>query len=93
MSVIVQGRGHFLAGGACPILEGIARSPISSDAKLAGGGEILLCKPSALAVWNALWRTPKRSGVIIPTHLPSVLLASGLLNPCLSRLERARSAV
>eukprot|EP00983_Pelagomonas_calceolata_P067112 1149353-Pelagomonas_calceolata.AAC.1 len=61
-----------------------ARSPISPDAKLAGEGQILLNKLSALALWNALWRTSKRSGV---------LLASGLLNPCLNRLERARSAV
>eukprot|EP00983_Pelagomonas_calceolata_P007837 256460-Pelagomonas_calceolata.AAC.1 len=47
-----------------------SRSPIILDAKLAGGGQILLCKPSALALWNALKRTSKRSGVI-PTHLPS----------------------
>eukprot|EP00983_Pelagomonas_calceolata_P051259 1142331-Pelagomonas_calceolata.AAC.3 len=31
-----------------------ARSPISSDAKPAGGEKMLLCRPSALALWNAL---------------------------------------
>eukprot|EP00983_Pelagomonas_calceolata_P044761 1139439-Pelagomonas_calceolata.AAC.1 len=52
MSVFVQGRGHFLLGGLCPIWK--ALSTISPDAKLAGGGQILLCRPSALALWNAL---------------------------------------
>eukprot|EP00983_Pelagomonas_calceolata_P001320 44862-Pelagomonas_calceolata.AAC.1 len=47
-------------GRHCEFLR--ARSPISSDAKLAqpnqaGGGQILLCKPNALALWNALYRT------------------------------------
>eukprot|EP00983_Pelagomonas_calceolata_P057179 1144950-Pelagomonas_calceolata.AAC.3 len=60
-----------------------ARSPISSDAKLAGGGQILLCMPKDI----------KAIRVINPTHLPSVLLASDLLTPCLSTLERARSAM
>eukprot|EP00983_Pelagomonas_calceolata_P047012 1140428-Pelagomonas_calceolata.AAC.3 len=54
-----------------------ARSPIDSDAKLAGWGQIILCKLSALALWNALWRTSKQSEVIIPTHLPSVLGSVG----------------
>eukprot|EP00983_Pelagomonas_calceolata_P084764 1156422-Pelagomonas_calceolata.AAC.1 len=39
-------------GRHCEFLR--ARSLINSDAKLAGGGPILLCKPSALALWNAL---------------------------------------
>eukprot|EP00983_Pelagomonas_calceolata_P065686 1148689-Pelagomonas_calceolata.AAC.1 len=37
-----------------------ARSPISSDAKLASGGQMLLCRPSALALWSALQRTSKQ---------------------------------
>eukprot|EP00983_Pelagomonas_calceolata_P083656 1156206-Pelagomonas_calceolata.AAC.2 len=58
MSDTVQGRGHFLFGGVCPFFEGFLNvrwkrtSPISSDAKLAGRGQVLLRRPSALALWE-----------------------------------------
>eukprot|EP00983_Pelagomonas_calceolata_P035194 1100373-Pelagomonas_calceolata.AAC.1 len=50
VSIIVQGRGHFLLGDMCPVLEsGVnVRSPSSLDAKLAGGGQMPSCRPSAL---------------------------------------------
>eukprot|EP00983_Pelagomonas_calceolata_P023757 747922-Pelagomonas_calceolata.AAC.1 len=71
-----------------------ARSPFNSDAKLSGGGQILLCKPSALACVECFVEDMKTiRGHPNASAVRIVLLASGLLNPCLSRLERSRSAV
>eukprot|EP00983_Pelagomonas_calceolata_P019175 603120-Pelagomonas_calceolata.AAC.1 len=142
MSVIVQRRGHFLLGGMCPSSKGIVnvRSPISSDAKLAGGGQIYYCVSQVLwlcgmlcegyqskqgssfqrichpyyrytppllcrflgggwleVVFNEVnFLDPKLAGACdfdICLWVGEVLFASSLLKPCLSRLERARSAV
>eukprot|EP00983_Pelagomonas_calceolata_P073027 1151979-Pelagomonas_calceolata.AAC.1 len=70
-------------------------SPINSDAKLAGGGQILLCTSSALALWECFVEDVKaiRGHHSNAFAVRIVLLVSGLLNPCLCRLERARSAV
>ena len=50
-----------------------ARSPSSSVAKLLGVGVMESCSPADLALWKALCSMLRRSGVIIPAHLPSVL--------------------
>eukprot|EP00983_Pelagomonas_calceolata_P046207 1140059-Pelagomonas_calceolata.AAC.3 len=62
-----------------------ARIPISSDAKLAGGGQIPLCRPNS---WE-----DKGTTLVDGAVKGGVIFASDVLNPCLSRVERTRSAV